>query len=89
MFPFERQEPFFERHKRAFDFFDGIPHTVIWDNLTIGVKKILKGKSRAKHESFTVCRSHYVFDSRLTAPRKVLLWARILLASSGNPAYLR
>lgn len=28
-FPFEKQEAFFEGHQRAFDFFDGVPHTVI------------------------------------------------------------
>lgn len=67
-FPFEKQEAFFEGHKRAFDFFDGVPHTVIWDNLKTAVKKILKGKNRVEQESFIVFRSHYLFDSRFTTP---------------------
>ncbi len=33
-FPFEKQKAFFE----------GVPHTVIWNNLKVAVKKILKGK---------------------------------------------
>ena len=67
-FPFEKQEAFFEGHKRAFDSFDGVPHTVIWDNLKAAVKKILKGKNRVEQESFIAFRSHYLFDSRFINP---------------------
>ena len=67
-FPFEKQEAFFEGHKRAFDFFDGVSHTVIWDNLKVAVKKILKGKNRVEQTSFIAFRSHYLFDSRFINP---------------------
>lgn len=67
-FPFEKQEAFLEGHKRAFDFFDGVPHTVVWDNLKTAVKKILKGRNRVQQEYFIVFRSHYLFDSRFTTP---------------------
>jgi len=67
-FPFEKQEAFFEGHKRAFIFFGGVPHTVVWDNLKTAVKKILKGKNRIQQESFIAFRSHYLFDTRFTTP---------------------
>lgn len=67
-FPFEKQEAFFEGHKRAFIFFGGVPHTVVWDNLKTAVKKILKGKNRIQQESFIVFRSHYLFGTRFTTP---------------------
>lgn len=69
-FPFEKQEAFLEGHKRAFEFFGGVPHTLIWDNLKTAVKKILKGKNRIEQESFIALRSHYLFDSRFTNPGK-------------------
>ena len=68
VFPFEKQEAFFEGHKRAFEFFGGVPHTVIWDNLKVAVKKILKGKNRVEQISFIAFRSHYLFDSRFINP---------------------
>lgn len=67
-FPFEKQEAFFEGHQRAFDFFGGIPHTIVWDNLKVAVKKILKGKNRVEQASFIAFRSHYLFDSRFISP---------------------
>lgn len=67
-FPFEKQEAFFEGHQRAFDFFEGVPHTVMWDNLKVAVKKILRGKNRLEQASFIAFRSHYLFDSTFINP---------------------
>lgn len=67
-FPFERQEAFFEGHKRAFEFFGGVPHTVIWDNLKTAVKKVLQGKNRIEQQAFIAFRSHYLFDSSFITP---------------------
>ncbi len=57
-FPFEKQEAFFKGHKRAFDFFGGLPHTIVWDDLKVAVKKILKGKNRVEQVPCTAFRSH-------------------------------
>ena len=67
-FPFERQEAFFEGHRRAFEFFGGVPHTLIWDNLKAAVQKILTGRNRVEQQSFVAFRSHYLFDSRFINP---------------------
>ena len=67
-FPFEKQEAFFEGHKRAFEFFEGVPHTVMWDNLKTAVKKVLEGKNRIEQQSFIAFRSHYLFDSSFITP---------------------
>ncbi len=69
-FPFEKQEAFFEGHKRAFEFFEGVAHTVMWDNLKAAVKKILQGRNRIEQQSFIAFRSHYLFDSCFITPGK-------------------
>lgn len=67
-FPFERQEAFFEGHRRAFESFEGVPHTLMWDNLKAAVKKILTGRNRVEQRSFIAFRSHYLFDSMFITP---------------------
>ncbi|MBE0479003.1 IS21 family transposase [Candidatus Aerophobetes bacterium] len=67
-FPFEKQEAFFEGHKRAFEFFEGVPHILMWDNLKTAVQKILTGRNRVEQQSFIAFRSHYLFDTRFITP---------------------
>ena len=67
-FPFEKQEAFFEGHKRAFEFFEGVPRRVMWDNVKTAVKKILTGRNRVEQQSFIAFRSHYLFDSCFITP---------------------
>lgn len=45
-YPCERQQAFLDAHIEAFDFFGGVFRTIIYDNLTTAVRKILKGKLR-------------------------------------------
>lgn len=67
-FPFQKQEAFFEGHVRSFNFFEGVPYRITWDNLKPAVKKILKGKDRQEQTTFTTFRSYYLFDSNFTTP---------------------
>ena len=67
-FPTQRQEAFFTAHIEAFHHFGGVPHTLIYDNLTTAVKKVLKGRSRQEQERFITFRSHYLFESRFCTP---------------------
>lgn len=60
----ERQQAFFDAHIHAFEFFGGIFKTIIYDNLTAAVKKVLMGKTRIEQESFIKFRSYYSFDAR-------------------------
>jgi len=52
-FPCERQQALFEGHIRAFDFFGGVFSTLIYDNLSTAVDKVLRGKDRKLNESFS------------------------------------
>jgi len=45
-FPCERQQALFEGHIQAFDFFGGVFSTLIYDNLTTAVDKVLRGRDR-------------------------------------------
>lgn len=67
-FPGQKQEAFFEGHRSAFHFFAGVPHRIAYDNLKTAVFRILKGKKRREQQSFTVFRSHYLFESRFCTP---------------------
>jgi len=58
-----KQEAFFEGHKRAFEYFGGVPKTIIYDNLKTAVARILQGKNRKEQDSFTVFKAHYLFEA--------------------------
>jgi transposase len=68
-FPTQRQEAFFRAHVMAFNYFDGVPHTLTYDNLKTAVKRILQGRNREEQERFIQLRSHYLFASRFARPR--------------------
>jgi transposase len=67
-YPTQRQECFFDGHVRAFEFFDGVPHRLTYDNLKVAVYEILTGRQRQEQEAFILFRSHYLFDSRYCTP---------------------
>ena len=61
--PSEKQEAFLEGHQRAFQYFGGLPRTIVYDNLKTAVIKILKGKNRIEQETFSAFRAHYLFEA--------------------------
>jgi len=67
-YPCEKQEAFFDAHIHAFDFFGGVFSTVVYDNLTSAVQKVLQGRHRIEQESFRKFRSYYNFESRFCNP---------------------
>lgn len=67
-FPHQRQEAFLEGQRRAFEFFEGVPHRMWYDNLKTAVLKILQGHRREEQQAFTAFRSHYLFESRFCTP---------------------
>ena len=67
-FPCERQQALFEGHIRAFDFFGGVFSTLIYDNLSTAVDKVLHGKDRKLQESFLKFQGYYNFTSRFCNP---------------------
>ncbi len=67
-FPCERQQALFEGHILAFDFYGGVFSTLIYDNLTTAVDKVLRGKDRKLHESFVKFEGYYNFTPRFCNP---------------------
>lgn len=69
-FPHQKQEAFFEGHVAGFDFMGGIPGNIWYDNLSLAVKNLLKGKGHRaeEQESFIAFRSHYLFQSHFCNP---------------------
>lgn len=67
-FPHQRQEAFLEGQRRAFEFLEGVPHCMWYDNLKTAVLKLLQGRRREEQQAFTAFRSHYLFESRFCTP---------------------
>jgi len=67
-FPCERQQALFEGHIRAFHFYGGVFSTLIYDNLSTAVDKVLRGKDRKLHESFVKFQGYYNFSPRFCNP---------------------
>jgi transposase len=63
-YPCERQQAFFDAHIHAFAFFGGVFKTLVYDNLTTAVQKVLRGKGRIEQESFRKFHSYYNFYPR-------------------------
>lgn len=59
VYPSQCQEAFFDGHKKAFLFFEGVPHTVVYDNLKTAVRKVLTGRNRLEQERFISFRSSF------------------------------
>lgn len=67
-YPCERQQAFFDAHIHAFAFFGGVFPTIIYDNLTAAVRKVLQGKQRVEQTSFNKFRAYYSYESRFCTP---------------------
>jgi transposase len=69
-YPAETSEAFCDGHVSAFAFFGGIPLSILYDNTTIAVAKILKGGKRILTETFSKLQSYYLFKERFGRPGK-------------------
>jgi len=73
-FPTQRQESFFWGHIKAFEYFDGVPHRMSYDNLGTAVKIVFErtgraGRPRQEVRAFVSFRSHYLFESHFCTPQ--------------------
>src|SRR6516164_5335270 len=64
------QQAFLEGHEHGFVYFGGVFHTLRYDNLTLAVKKILRGRQREETERVIAFRSHWGFRSEYCNPAK-------------------
>lgn len=69
-YPRETSEAFLDGHVAAFKFFDGVPHSILYDNTKIAVAKICGDGRRERTRAFTELVSHYLFRDRFGRPGK-------------------
>ena len=69
-YPRETTEAFLDGHVSAFAFFGGVPLSILYDNTTIAVAKILGDGRRERTRAFTELCSHYLFRDRFARPAK-------------------
>lgn len=67
-YPCERQQAFLDAHLHAFVFFGGIFPTLVYDNLSSAVKKVLHGKGRVEQAEFAKFHAYYNFAPRFCNP---------------------
>src|SRR5690348_6244732 len=70
VFPTERQDAFLLGQRHAFEFWSGVPRTVVYDNLTPAVQRILRGRGhqRQEQEAFAHFHSAYGFEAIFANP---------------------
>jgi len=69
-FPRECTESFQEGHRRAFEFFGGVPRRISYDNSKIAVAKILGSRKRKITSEFLRLQSHYLFEHHFCLVRR-------------------
>ena len=69
-YPAGTAEAFCDGHVAAFDFFGGVPQSILYDNTKLAVAKIVKGGKRLRSKMFAELQSHYLFEDRFGRPRK-------------------
>ncbi|MDH3289345.1 MAG: IS21 family transposase [Betaproteobacteria bacterium] len=69
-YPAETTEAFCDGHVEAFAFFGGVPLSMLYDNTTIAVARILGDETRKRTRVFSELQSHYLFEDRFGRPGK-------------------
>jgi transposase len=69
-YPEETTEAFCAGHTAAFDFFGGVPNSILYDNTKIAVARILGDGTRQRTRVFSELQSHYLFEDRFGRPGK-------------------
>ncbi len=69
-FPREGTETFLEGHRRAFEYLNGVPRRISYDNSAIAVIEVLKGRERKLTREFLRLQSHYLFQEHFCLVRR-------------------
>ena len=69
-YPAETTEAFCDGHVSAFAFLGGVPQSILYDNTTLAVARILGDGRRQRTRVFSELQSHYLFDDRFGRPGK-------------------
>lgn len=67
-FPHQRQEALFEGHVRGFEFYQGVPRRIWYDNPATIVRRVLEGRSRVEQEDFARFRTYYLYEPVFCQP---------------------
>jgi transposase len=70
VFPRECTEAFQDGHRRAFEFFGGVPQRISYDNSKIAIKKVLGPRARELTREFLRLQSHYLFAHHFCLVRR-------------------
>ena len=69
-FPAATTEAFCEGRNAAFRYFGGVPRSILYDNTTLALARILGDGRRKRTRVFSELQSHYLFSDRLGRPGK-------------------
>src|SRR3954466_8735365 len=69
-YPAETSEAFCDGHNAAFSFFGKVPGSILYDNTTLAVARILGDGVRQRTRVFSELQSHYLFADRFGRPGK-------------------
>jgi len=69
-YPAESSEAFSEGHNAGFEFFGGVPRSILYDNTKLAVARILWDGTRRRTKIFSELQSHYLFADRFGRPGK-------------------
>ena len=67
-YPRETTEAFLDGHASAFAFLGGVPRSILYDNTTLAVARILGDGTRRRTQAFTHLQSHSLFRDRFGRP---------------------
>jgi len=68
--PGERSEGLYSSHIDAFQYLEGVPERIRYDNMKQAVAKILKGRNRQEQSLWVAFRSHFLFEADYCSPGK-------------------
>ena len=63
-YPRENTESFLDGHISSFEYFEGVPNNIVYDNSKIAVSKIVGNGERETTQGFRSLQSHYLFKER-------------------------
>jgi len=69
-YPAATTEAWLDGHNKAFDFFGGVPQSILYDNDKCLVARILPDGTRQRTRAFSGLQSHYLFKDRYGRPGK-------------------
>lgn len=70
VFPRECSETFLEGHRRAFEFFGGVPTRISYDNTRTAVGRMVGKRKRELTRDFLRLQSHYLFEEHFCLVRR-------------------